>query len=235
MKIYAISDLHLSLMVEKPMDIFGGNWENYTDKIKANWEKIVKNDDLVLIAGDISWAMKMEETKKDLQFIENLPGKKIIIKGNHEYWWHSISKVRAILPESIFALQNDCIRFGDMLITGTRGWDVPDGNIENNMSADDIKIYEREVIRLRLALEDMKKQRKEGDKVICMMHYPPFTARVEDTLFTALFEEYKVDAVVYGHIHQNPGKYKKITEKNGIKYYLTSADLIGMVPVEIII
>ena len=110
MKIFAISDLHLSFMVEKPMDIFGGNWENYTDKIKANWEKLVGDDDVVLIAGDISWAMKMEETKKDLEFIHSLPGKKVIIRGNHEYWWHSISKVRSILPESIFALQNDSIR-----------------------------------------------------------------------------------------------------------------------------
>ena len=233
MKIYAISDLHLSFQVEKPMDIFGGNWENYTDKIKSNWEKLVENDDLVLIAGDISWAMKMEETAKDLEFINSLPGKKIIIKGNHEYWWHSISKVRAILPESITALQNDCEKVENILITGTRGWDVPDGNIEHNFSADDRKIYEREAIRLRLALESMQKQRKEGDKVVCMMHYPPFTARVEDTLFTELFEEFKVDAVVFGHIHQHPGKYQKVTIKNQIPYYLTSADLIAMTPVEI--
>lgn len=231
MKVFAISDLHLSFMVEKPMDIFGGNWENYTDKILENWNKVVSKDDLVLIAGDISWAMKLEETKLDLEFIDKLNGEKIIIRGNHEYWWKSISGVRGVLPNSIKALQNDSIRFGEYLIAGTRGWLVPEGDIDHNYSKEDKKVYDRECIRLGLALEHMAKQRKEGDKVICMIHFPPFNSHEKDSGFTDLFEKYNVDTVVYGHIHTSAGRYKKITEKNGVKYYLTSADLIDMKPV----
>ena len=125
MKIFAISDLHLSNSCDKPMDIFGGNWEGYTDKIIQNWNKRVGTEDLVLIAGDISWAMKLEEAQADLDWIDKLPGRKIIIKGNHEYWWKSISAVREILPQSIMAIQNDAIKIDDFIICGTRGWTVP--------------------------------------------------------------------------------------------------------------
>ena len=110
MKIFAISDLHLSFNCDKPMDIFGGNWENYTDKIRNNWIETVDDEDIVLIAGDISWAMKLDEATSDLEWVDKLPGKKIIIKGNHEYWWKSISAVRSVLPNSISAIQNDCIK-----------------------------------------------------------------------------------------------------------------------------
>lgn len=233
MKIFAISDLHLSFMVEKPMDIFGGAWENYTDKIKENWKKVVSDEDLVLVGGDISWAMKLSETEKDFEYIDSLPGRKVIIRGNHDYWWKSISGIREILPASISALQNDSIRFGNVLVAGTRGWDVCEGNVDFNFSQDDKKIYEREIIRLRLALEDMQKKRQEGDKVICMIHYPPFNSRREDSGFTKLFEEFKVDVVIYGHIHNNIGRYERLIVKNNIPYYLTSADMINMNPVEI--
>ena len=126
MKIYAISDLHLSTTCDKPMDIFGGNWEGYTEKIISNWKQKITDDDLVLVAGDISWAMKLEEAKPDLEWIDALPGKKIIIKGNHEYWWKSISSVRAILPDSVKALQNDSIKIGNVIFCGTRGWVIPE-------------------------------------------------------------------------------------------------------------
>jgi len=230
MRVFAISDLHLSFMVEKPMDIFGGAWEDHTAKLKENWESLVLEDDLVLIAGDISWAMRLEETKKDFEFLHSLAGKKVIIRGNHEYWWKGISSVRAALPSSVVALQNDSARFDNILVAGTRGWESFEGNIEDNCSPEDRKIYEREVIRLSLALDDMEKKRTEGDKVFCMMHYPPFNARMEDSAFTRLFEEHNVDAVVFGHVHQNRGRYKLESEKNGVRYYLTSADLIEMKP-----
>lgn len=235
MKIFAISDLHLTFMVEKPMDIFGGNWENYTEKIQDNWEKTVSEDDLVLIAGDISWAMKIDETKKDFDYIGNLPGKKVIIRGNHDYWWKSISGIREILPENMFALQNDSLKFGNVIVAGTRGWEVCEGNIDFNFSEQDKKIFNREVIRLELALQDATKKREEDDKLICMIHYPPFNSRREDSGFTELFEKYKVDAVIYGHIHNNIGRYERYIEKNGIPYYLTSADMIAMKPVEIVL
>ena len=234
MKIFAISDLHLSLEVEKPMDVFGGAWENYTDKIKENWQNVVSKDDIVLIAGDISWAMKLEETKKDLDFIGNLNGTKIVIKGNHEYWWNSISAVRKILPENMFALQNDALKIDNYIFAGTRGWAVPEGPNDINFTEHDQKMYEREKIRLKLTLDDMKRKRQDGDKVICMIHYPPFNSKREDSFFTELFEEYNVDIVIYGHLHKSAGRFEKETIKNGVKYYLTSADLIDMKPVEII-
>ena len=231
MKIFAIGDLHLSFMVEKPMDIFGGQWENHTVKLKENWQNLVGEDDLVLIPGDLSWAMKLEETKLDFDFVESLNGKKIITKGNHEYWWKSISGVREILPPSVTALQNDCVRVNDYIIAGTRGWSVPEFENDPKFKEEDKKIYAREVIRLQIALESVKKIRKEGDKVIYMIHYPPFNSKREDSEFTKLFEKYHVDKVIYAHLHKSAGRYPLKCNKNGVEYYLTSADLIEMKPV----
>ena len=231
MKVYALSDLHLSLLVEKPMDVFGGEWENYVDKIRDNWQAVVKEEDVVLIAGDLSWAMKLDETKKDFEFLQGLNGTKIIIKGNHEYWWKSVSAVRNILPEKVIALQNDSYKIGEYVFTGTRGWAIPEGDKDINFTDEDEKIYKREKLRLELALNSMERLRKEGDKVICLMHFPPFNSKREPSYFTELFEKFNVDAVVYGHLHKSAGRYDKEFVKNGIKYYLTSADLINMKPV----
>ena len=224
MKIYAISDLHLSTSCDKPMDIFGGNWEGYTEKIIENWENKITDDDLVLIAGDISWAMRLEETKTDLEWIDKLPGKKIIIKGNHEYWWKSISAVREVLPDSIMAIQNDSIKIGDYIICGTRGWTVPEENKE--FLPEDEKIYKREAERLKLSFKTVEKVREEGDVVIALVHYPPFNVHREDNLFTEIFENNKVDIVVYGHLHGKSVKADKIVYKKGVKYYLTSCDQV---------
>lgn len=228
MKIFAISDLHLSNSCDKPMDVFGGNWENYTEKIIANWNEKVSEDDLVLIAGDISWAMKLEEAQDDLKWIDQLPGKKIIIKGNHEYWWKSISAVRAILPESIMAIQNDAIKIGKYIICGTRGWTVPEEG--KDFSDEDMKIYKREVERLKLTLMFAKNMREEGNEIIAMMHFPPFNSDKQSSEFTKLFEEYGVNKVVFGHIHGYTNCPLKTTI-NGIEYYFTSCDHIKNDPV----
>ena len=230
MKIFAISDLHLSNSCDKPMDIFGGNWEGYTDKIIQNWNNRVGAEDLVLIAGDISWAMKLEEAQADLDWIDKLPGRKIIIKGNHEYWWKSISAVRGILPQSIMAIQNDAIKIDDFIICGTRGWTVPEENKE--FTEEDEKIYKREVERLKLTLRSAKVLQSNNEKIICMMHFPPFDGNGNDSEFTKLFEEYKVNAVVFGHIHGYTN-CKLIQMRNDIKYYFTSCDHINNNPVEI--
>ncbi|MBQ6922265.1 MAG: metallophosphoesterase [Clostridia bacterium] len=221
MKIYAISDLHISANGEKPMEIFGGNWVGYLDRIKEDWNGKVNDDDVVLIAGDISWAMKAEEVSPDLAFFDGLKGKKVVIKGNHDYWWTGIGKVRGLMPENCFALQNDSIKFGKVVICGSRGWAVPDSP---DFKESDRKIYLREAERFRLSLASAKKSVEDGDKLIVMIHYPPFTSKKEDTLFTELFEEYKADAVVFGHLHGKFVRYDKITVKNGVKYYLTSCD-----------
>jgi hypothetical protein len=229
MRVYAISDLHLSNDCDKPMDVFGGNWEGYTTKIQENWSKSVKADDIVLIPGDISWAMKLEEAKKDLEWIDKLPGTKIMIKGNHEYWWKSISAVRSILPESIKAIQNDAIKLGKFVFCGTRGWTVPDPN-DKDYTAEDLKIFKREVERLKLTLMSAKVLKSQGDKVIAMIHYPPFDANKGDSEFTQLFEEYEVDIVVFGHIHGYTN-CPLFYEKNNVKYYFTSCDHINNNPV----
>ena len=232
MRVFAISDLHLSFETEKPMDIFGGNWNNYEEKLKENWQNIVGKDDLVLIAGDISWAMQLEETKRDFEFISDLNGKKVIVRGNHDYWWSTISSVRNALPPNIFAIQNDCLRFDNILICGTRGWTVPENG--KPQTKEDEKIFEREKIRLDLTLSSMQKERKEGDVVVCMLHYPPFNSDYEKSDFVELLERYNVDVVVYGHIHGITKYERGMKEINGIKYYLTSCDKLANMPVQII-
>ena len=223
MKIYAISDLHISTNTNKPMDVFGGNWVGYLDKIKSDWQEKVCDDDLVLIGGDISWAMNIDDAEKDLQTLKDLKGKKILIKGNHDYWWSGIGKVRDILPENFFALQNDSIRFDGVVICGSRCWSVP-GSPDFNEQ--DRKIYLRETERLKLSLSAASKLKQDGDKLIALIHYPPFNVNREDSLFTELFEKNNVDIVIYGHLHGKSVRADKILTKNGVKYYLTSCDQV---------
>ena len=223
MKIYAISDLHISTNTNKPMDIFGGNWIGYMDKIKEDWSYKVSDDDLVLIGGDISWAMDVLDAKTDIESLANLKGNKIMIKGNHDYWWSGIGKVREILPEKFFALQNDSIRFDGVVICGSRCWSVP-GSPDFNEQ--DNKIYLREQERLKLSLKSAQKIMQEGDKLIALIHFPPFNVHRENSGFTDIFEEFKVDAVVYGHLHGKSVRADRLVIKNGIKYYLTSCDQV---------
>ena len=231
MKIFAISDLHLSINNPKPMDIFGPKWDNYVEILSENWQKNISDDDLVLVSGDISWAMYLEDAVADLQFIRKLNGKIVFIRGNHDYWWKSISAVRSKLPENMYALQNDSLQFDNIIICGTRGWTVPEN--ETHKTPDDEKIYKRELIRLKLALENAKAKRKNNEKLICMLHYPPFNSKRQDSDFTKLLEEYNVNYVVYGHLHGNDCRAEIITEKNGITYHLTSCDLVENMPQEI--
>ncbi len=223
MKIFAISDLHLSVNNPKPMDIFGERWEGYVEKIFDDWKQKVTGEDLVLLAGDFSWAMKFAEAMPDFDLLKELPGKKVIIRGNHDYWWPSISVLRQALPENIFALQNDAIKFGEYIICGTRGWAVPEQG--QQQSAEDEKIFKREVIRLELTLQSAQKLQNNGEKIVCMMHYPPCNFKREKSEFIQLIEKYGVSAVVFGHLHG----YKKIQTKftlGQIDYYLTSCDMV---------
>lgn len=229
MNVYAISDLHMSGASNKPMNIFGDGWEGHIQKIKDSWNSLVKDDDVVLIAGDISWAMKLEEVTADLDWIDRLPGKKIIIKGNHEYWWKSISAVREILPESIMAIQNDAIKIGNYIICGTRGWTVPEKDKE--LEPDDLKIYKREVERLKLTLRSAKVLKADTDaKIIAMMHFPPYNTDREPSEFTKLFEEYEVDKVIFGHLHGYVN-CSLVSNMGGVTYYFTSCDHIKNDPV----
>lgn len=223
MKIFAIGDTHLSTNVKKPMDIFGPGWENHFERICADWNEKVDDDDLVLIPGDISWGMTMSEAQADLDLISNLKGTKIITRGNHDYWWSSVTAVRSALKNRTFALQNDAIRFDGVVICGTRGWTVPEKDFKDSQ---DEKIYKRELIRLELGLQAMEKLYKDGDKKIVMIHYPPFNAKMYPSEFTRLCEKYAVDYVVYGHLHGKNCRCKLELVQNGITYLLTSCDQV---------
>ena len=238
MKGFAISDLHLSFQTDKPMDVFGGNWAGYEQKIMDDWNSRVGDDDVGIIAGDISWAMRMSETEKDFEYISRLKGTKIIIRGNHDYWWISITKVREALPPKTIALQNDSVKIGGTVFCGTRGWRVPERN--QKQSAEDKKIFDREVIRLELSLKDAESKRdchvagSPRNDIVVIMHYPPFNCMRDDSPFTKLMEKYGVSVCVYGHLHGKNSRNEIVTTKNGIKYYLTSCDLVGFRVVEIL-
>jgi hypothetical protein len=224
MKVYSISDLHLSGTCNKPMNIFGAGWDNHFDKIKADWNNKVTSEDIVLICGDISWGTTLDEGLFDLQSLSPLNGKKVFIRGNHDYWWNGITKLRDRAPdESFYFLQNDCIRFDGLVICGSRGWTCPGSS---DYTDHDEKLYLREAERFKLCFKEVEKVKEEGDKLIAMIHYPPFSQKSPQTLFTQLFEEQKVDKVVFGHIHgENYFPFRSV--KNGIEYILTSCDKVG--------
>ena len=232
MKIFAISDLHISTNTNKPMDVFGGNWVGYLDKIRSDWQNKVSDDDVVLIGGDISWAMNVQDAEKDLLSIQDLKGKKVLIKGNHDYWWSGIGKVRDIMPFNFYALQNDSIRFNGVVFCGSRCWSVPGSP---DFTEQDQKLYLREAERLKLSLNSARKLCQEGDKLVALVHYPPFNVKRENSLFTDLFEQFNVNAVVYGHLHGKNVRADKTVVKNGIKYYLTSCDQVENKLTEVIL
>ncbi len=221
MKIFAVSDLHLSGSVEnKQMDIFGKGWENHFDKIRADWDRKVGCDDVVLIAGDVSWAMKLSEAKSDLDSVCALPGIKVMIKGNHDLWHQSISKTRAVLTNRTYFLQNDSVTFGDVTFVGSRGWKR---RSDPDFKTEDEAIYRREIERLRLSLNGT------AGRKIALMHYPPFEAGGMASDFTRLFSEYGVETVVYGHIHGPMTRNEDFAERSidGVRYVLTSCDALG--------
>ncbi len=222
MRLFATADLHLSLNKTKPMEVFGPQWKDHHLKIKENWEREVEEQDVVLICGDISWAMTLEEALADLEFIENLPGKKIIIRGNHDYWWKGINKVRKALPSSISAIQNDSLLLQDgTAVCGSRGWLVPNGG---NLTERDSKIYKRELNRVKLSLEDA--QKKNPRRIVVMMHYPPFKRLAGKSYFEELFHKYNVSKCFYGHLHANDQVYAYNGIKAGVEYRLVACDYL---------
>ena len=225
-RIFAIGDLHLSLSVEnKAMDVFGPGWANHIQRLREGWQDTVGEGDLVLIPGDISWAFRLEEAEADLAFIHSLKGTKVLLRGNHDYWWTGYSKVQAVLPPSVLAVQNNAVVWGDAVIGGTRGWNTP---LSPDFSeSTERKIFEREKLRLGLSLRAVE-ARDEGLKLF-MLHYPPFNEKGEPTDFARLLAG-RADHCVYGHLHGRSclGGFEGTWE--GTAYTLVSADHLQFVP-----
>ncbi|CEP45846.1 metallophosphoesterase [Paraclostridium sordellii] len=221
MSLYAIGDLHFSTAVNKPMNIFGDNWENHEKKIIDSWNSKINKNDTVLIVGDTSWGINMDEATFDLDIIHNLPGKKIYVKGNHDYWWTTVAKLNKLYEDMSF-LQNNFYSYNEYAICGTRGWICPN---DVKFTEDDEKIYKREAHRLKLSLDAAKKAGFE--KIIVITHYPPTNDKLEPSLFTDIYEEYKVEKVIYGHLHGKES-FKMGLEgiREGVEYKLVSCDYV---------
>lgn len=223
MKVFAIGDLHLSLNADKPMDVFGENWSGHFERICEAWNAFVAPGDIVLLPGDLSWAMHLEDAMEDILAVAALPGRKVLLRGNHDYWWNSISKLRAQLPEGMYALQNSALCLDGVAVAGSRGWVCPGSA---GFDAADQKIYERECIRLALSLQSMP----AADVRIAMLHYPPWNERRQPSGFTALLEEYRVQEAVYGHLHGKSCANALEGLYNGVRYTLCSADHLSFAP-----
>lgn len=219
MAVFAISDLHLPARV-KPMDVFGEHWKHHFERIQADWLARVGASDVVLLPGDLSWAMRLEEAQEDLQGIGRLPGIKLLLRGNHDYWWSAIGRVRRSLPEGMYALQNDSLLIDGRLYAGTRGWMIP----TKEASAEDVRIYNRERMRLEMSLKHAR-ARDAAAPITVMLHYPPLTEELPG--FSDILEAYGVQDCVYGHLH-GAGLYGAVRgERRGVRYHQVSCDGLG--------
>lgn len=227
MSIYVIGDLHLSFKNPKPMDIFGDNWENHEEKIKADWLSKVKEEDTVVLAGDFSWAMKIEDALEDFKYIAELPGKKILLKGNHDYWWTTVTSMKKFLLqhnlENIDFLYNNSFEVEDKVLCGTRGWSL----LEED-SIEDKKIIDREVGRLKLSIQDGINKFGNNKEIIVFLHYPPITPsnilKNETSPFIDVIKENKIRKCFYGHLHGFSIKDAVNGNINDVELKLISAD-----------
>ena len=226
--LYTIGDLHLSLSVDKPMDVFGGNWENYMQKIQENWNNTVCCDDTVVIVGDVSWGMNFDQAKADFDFVNRLNGNKIVIKGNHDYWWTTMNKMNNFLQENEFTtikiLNNNYFPYGDVGICGTRGW-VNDGTCDA-----DKKVLLREKQRLTTSIESCL---SEGRKPIVFLHYPPVYGTEEAEDIFSVLEKYQIEECYYGHLHGIGARKAVEGEYKNLKLKLVSCDCIQFVPIKV--
>lgn len=219
MRIFAIGDLHLPGGDDKPMNVFGPHWDGHWEKIRADWLSRGAEDDVVLIPGDISWAMQLRDALPDLRSIGELPGRKILLRGNHDYWWGAITRVREALPEGMYALQNDALTLDSVTFCGSRGWTNPQQNTEG----EDARLYAREVARLRLSLDQARRLSPEG-RLVALTHFPPLGEGGTQTPVSELMREYGVGDVVYGHLHGASirGAFSGTVE--GVRYHFVSCD-----------
>jgi predicted phosphohydrolase len=246
MKIFALSDLHLAFATPgKSMAVFGEHWNGHAARIERHWRERVGEEDLVLVAGDISWAMRLDDALPDLEFIARLPGRKVLIRGNHDYWWNSPSKIRQRLPEGLYIIQNDALKIDGVALAGSRLWndrEMPPMRLKTRSTGDsakaaeievdeekDEKIFVRELGRLEMSLNRLP---PEAPLKVAMVHYPPVTAALQSTRATALLEAAGVHHCVFGHLHNlvpSPGR-GMLGARLGVMYHLTSCDYLDFIP-----
>ena len=224
MAIYVIADLHLSFSQDTPMSIFGENWEGHSEKIKNNWISKVKPEDTVVLPGDFSWAMYLQDTYKDFEYLNSLPGKKLLLKGNHDYWWTTVTNMRNFLEENKFKnidfIYNNSYLVENKILTGTRGWNLLD--TENSS-----KMIKRESIRLQLAIEDGIKKYGDDKEIIVFMHYPPISNTNKKSEFLKILKQYDIKRCYYGHLHGRSHQDAVEGIVDGIEFKLISADYLN--------
>ena len=227
MALYAIGDLHLAFGADKPMDVFGGAWEGYVDKLRLGLSRIGPEDTTVIL-GDVCWALDLSEAAEDFAFVAAIPGRKIILKGNHDYWWSTAAKFYKFCEEQGFSdlwiLNNNCYEYGDAAICGTRGWFFE----EEKGDAHDEKIFRRELIRLEASLQAASDKPK-----LCFLHYPPRYRGYTCPEILELLKRYRVAACYYGHLHSDSHKLAVEGDIDGTHFQLLSADYINFTPVKI--
>jgi predicted phosphohydrolase len=240
MSIWALADLHLSFGTpNKKMDIFGPQWVDHPQKIEQAWRARVAPTDLVLLPGDISWAMHMDEAQPDLEWIDQLPGTKVMIKGNHDYWWGPVSKIKKVLPASCHLIQNDSFNWNGVSIGGSRLWDSDEYNFsalfdpqgKNPTESDDSqerdKIFKRELGRLEMSLRTLD---QKANLLIAMVHYPPIGLDLKDSAVSRLLEKYHVNICVFGHLHNVQPGQSLFGEHHGVRYHLVAGDYLQFKP-----
>ena len=227
MAIYTIGDLHLSFNENKPMSIFGENWEGYEEKVKENWTKLVKEEDMVVLPGDFSWSMYLKDTYKDFEYLNNLPGKKLLLKGNHDYWWSTVNSMRNYIKENHFKnidfIYNNAYEFENIIIVGTRGWAFGE-------DAESKRMLQREMARLELSIKNGIENYGENKEIIAFLHYPPIINQNiqnnEMNEFIRILKKYDIKKCYYGHLHGTAIKEAVEGEHFGIVFKLVSADAI---------
>ena len=238
MAIYALADLHLALSnPEKSMDVFGSRWEGYIDRVRDNWINTVTDADTVLIPGDISWATYIDKAEEDFRFISELPGNKLLSRGNHDFWWTTMKKMEEYFETRGFTnlhfIRTNVVEADGCLVSGTRGWMIE--SRDSIEGSDNRKIYEREKMRIEMCLDKLNEADPDHAKThILMIHYPPITAKQEFTEFAQLMADGGVDICVYGHLHGKAHKKAFEGEFGGTKFICSSADYVEFCPVKII-
>lgn len=228
MSLFVIGDLHLSLGADKPMDVFRG-WDNYVERLEKNWRAAVTPQDTVILAGDTSWGMSLEESREDFAFIQSLPGEKYILKGNHDYWWSTKNKMETFFASqglsTLHILHNNALRMPQgVLVCASRGWLFEKGE------AHDKKILAREALRLELSIQDALRQKQESDELVAFLHYPPLYGSERSQEILSVLKQYGVSRCYYGHLHSRACANAFQGEYEGTTYRLVSCDGLGFMP-----